>query len=344
MADDKKPAVLGATAFKPVERKGWEAVRYLIHDPDKGEYFTRTPKSWALITGFYIIYYSCLAAFWAAMLMIFFTTLKDGEPKWIGAESLIGVSPGVGLNPKQLPELIDSSMIQFNKDSETDIETDNGKVAGWGGWAERSNEYLEGITEEGKACTAQDSATDSEACKFNKAVLGNCNVDGAGFKEGKPCLFLKLNKIFGVTNKHYDGTTEYTFDDESKSVFPKDMPESLKAHIASQPDKQQVWVDCKGEYPSDVEGLGEPVYFPSSRGFPGYFFPYKKQLNYQSPIVAVQFPNAKVNQLLHVECRVWANNIGYNRRDRVGINHFELHILTNDAANEIVNGGDGKND
>ena len=109
-------------------------------------------------------------------------------------------------------------------------------------------------------------------------------------------------------------------------------------------DKQQVWVDCKGEYPSDVEGLGEPVYFPSSRGFPGYFFPYKKQLNYQSPIVAVQFPNAKVNQLLHVECRVWANNIGYNRRDRVGINHFELHILTNDAANEIVNGGDGKND
>ena len=34
-----------------------------------------------LITGFYIIYYSLLAAFWAAMLMIFFTTLKDNEPK-----------------------------------------------------------------------------------------------------------------------------------------------------------------------------------------------------------------------------------------------------------------------
>ena len=118
----------------------------------------------------------------------------------------------------------------------------------------------------------------------------------------------------------------------------------VKIHTLNFTDKQQVWVDCKGEYPSDVEGLGEPVYFPSSRGFPGYFFPYKKQLNYQSPIVAVQFPNAKVNQLLHVECRVWANNIGYNRRDRVGINHFELHILTNDAANEIVNGGDGKND
>jgi len=345
MADaDKKPAVLGATAFKPVERKGWEAVRYLIHDPDKGEYFTRTPKSWALITGFYIVYYSCLAAFWAAMLMIFFTTLKDGEPKWIGAESLIGVSPGVGLNPKQLPELIDSSMIQFNKDSETDTEGPNGKVAGWGGWAERSNDYLASIKTGGKACSKDNPASDSEACEFKKTVLSNCNIDGAGFKEGKPCLFLKLNKIFGVENKHYDGTTKYEFDDGSESEFPKDMPESLKTHIKDQLNKEQVWVDCKGEYPADVEGLGAPRYFPDSRGFPGYFFPYKKQENYQSPIVAVQFPDAKVNRLLHVECRVWAKNIGYNRRDRVGINHFELMILDNDAANEIVNGGDGKND
>ncbi len=131
---ETKPTILGGTAIKPVERHGWEAVRYLIHDPDKGEYFTRTPKSWALIIIFYIIYYSCLAGFWAAMLTIFFTTLNDQSPRWIGAESIIGVSPGLGLKPIQTDELIDSSMITYNMNS----TEDDGDIAGWGPWSERA--------------------------------------------------------------------------------------------------------------------------------------------------------------------------------------------------------------
>ena len=78
---ENKPMVLGGTAIKPKERHGWEAIRYIIHNPETGEFFTRTPKSWLLITGFYIIYYSCLAGFWAAMLNIFFLTLTDEAPK-----------------------------------------------------------------------------------------------------------------------------------------------------------------------------------------------------------------------------------------------------------------------
>lgn len=333
MADAKKPAVLGGTAIKPVERKGWEAVRYLIHDPDKGEYFTRTPKSWALITGFYIIYYSCLAAFWAAMLAIFLSTISEDQPKWIGTASLIGESPGVGLNPKQTADLIDSSMIQYNKNSKEDKEGEGGKVAGWGGWAERVDEYLASIKSGGKACSKEDGATTTEACKFDVTALEECNKKGGGFEEGVPCMYLKLNKIYGVENRHYDGTTEY-----DGKVFPDEMPKSLQDHIKKQDNKEQVWVNCRGEYPADVEALGEPEYFPATRGFPGYYFPYEKQNDYQSPIVAVRFPNAKPNQLLHVECRVWADNIGYEKRDRVGINHFELQILDDKSANAIING------
>ena len=32
--------VLGGTAIKPPERHGFDKIKYLIHDPDKGEYFT----------------------------------------------------------------------------------------------------------------------------------------------------------------------------------------------------------------------------------------------------------------------------------------------------------------
>lgn len=325
MAD--KPAVLGGTAIKPVERHGWEAFRYFVHNPETGEYFTRTPKSWALITVFYIIYYSCLAAFWAAMLMIFFTTLNDQSPRWIGAESLIGTSPGLGMHPKQTDALIDSSMIQYNKES----EADDGEIAGYGGWVERAKSFLDTYDDsKGKDCSAGDGVdADSitDFCKFKVSSLGNCASANYGFDQGKPCVFLKLNKIYGVENDPYNDVTD----------LPENMPEELKAHIGKQADKNQVWIECHGEYPADKESLGEIKYFPASRGFPAYYFPYKNQKGYQSPVVAVQFENAKPNQLLHVECRAWAKNIGYNKRDRIGINHMEIHILDNQSAGEINN-------
>jgi len=80
MASSKQPqALLGATAFKPVERHGWEAVRYFLHNPDTGEILSRTPMSWLLITVFYVIYYSCLAAFWAICMTIFLQTIPMDE-------------------------------------------------------------------------------------------------------------------------------------------------------------------------------------------------------------------------------------------------------------------------
>ena len=51
--------------------------------------------------------------------------------------------------------------------------------------------------------------------------------------------------------------------------------------------------------------------------------------------MAVQFEGVTKNQLVHIECRAWAQKIGYNRRDRIGINHLELHILDNTAAEKI---------
>lgn len=305
--------VLGGTAIKPKERHGWEAVRYILHNPETGEILSRTPKSWLLITGFYIIYYCCLAGFWAAMLNIFFLTLNDDFPKWQGDNGLIGKSPGLGLKPGQVDELIDSSMIAFNKVSKIDQGKpgDANYVSAYTGYVDRIEKFLGTYADQSKC----------DPC-FDPATLGVCGTKPYGYDKGKPCVYLKLNKIFGLNNELYD-------------PLPEDMPAKLKEHIGNTADKDQVWVECHGEYPADREGLGTIKYFPEAQGFPAKYFPYTKQEVYQSPLVAVQFENAKPNQLLHVECRAWAANIGYNKRDRIGINHLELLILDDVSAPKI---------
>lgn len=330
---DSKPTVLGGTAIKPKERKGWEAVRYLIHNPETGEIFTRTPKSWLLITVFYLIYYSCLAGFWAAMLNIFFLTLEDHQPKWRAADSLIGVSPGVGLQPGQVPDLVDSTMIAFNFENAEDQGKpgDANYLSGWKGWSERTKKFLAKYDDQ-ETCQSSDTGC------FSLAKLGVCATAPYGFDKGTPCVFLKLNKIYGNENVH---CTAADLEEEPCSA----MPAHLKEHIKLQKDQEQVWIDCHGEYPADRENLKDMKYFPASQGFPASYFPYMgkideagKKLDYQSPLIAVQFAGATKNQLLHVECRAWAKNIGYSKRDRVGINHLELLILGNAGTKKVGSG------
>ena len=184
--------LLGGTAIKPKERHGWERIRYIFHNPETGEYLSRTPKSWALITLFYLVYYTFLACFWALMMFVFWQTLDMSTPKWIAEQSIIGTSPGLGMRPEQTDALIDSSMIVFNKDQ----KDDSSKVAGWGGWAERLETFLESYTKKGKECSEADQAMpgSGETCMFNLESLGPCNTHGHGYDIGQPCIFLKLNR------------------------------------------------------------------------------------------------------------------------------------------------------
>lgn len=294
----EKAHVLGGTAIKPVERHGLEKLQYLIYNKDTGEVFTRTPKSWALIIIFYIIYYTCLAAFWAAMLMIFFQTLEEGKPKW--QSGIIGRSPGLGLRPSQSEDLVDSSIIAFSaaQDDEEML-----------GYIERADDFLKEY--QGSNFDVQQS-------------LGECAKAGHGFTQGKPCIFLKLNRIYGLVHDYYNSSE--TFPAELDS-FPQDLRDKVLSLPAA--ERNQVWIKCRPEYPADVEGIKSIEYFPKSQGFPGKYFPYMNQPDYKSPLVAVQFEPLRKGQLLHIECRAYAQNIGYNRRDRIGIVHLEVMLRNN---------------
>ena len=324
MAEPEKPHILGGTAIKPIERHGWERIRYILHNPETGTILSRTPKSWALITIFYLVYYTFLAAFWSLMMFVFWQTLDMSTPKWIAEQSIIGTSPGLGLRPEQTDALIDSSMIFFNKDKQEDA----GNVAGWGGWSERLEKFLENYTDKGKVCSETDKPESGsrEACQFSLAALGPCNTKGHGYDVAQPCIFLKLNRIYGVSNDPYNDPED----------LPEEMPAGLKEHIKHQTNKDQVWVDCRGEYPADEEGMGNIAYYPPARGFPSYYFPFENQDGYVSPLVAVQFKNPNLGQLLHIECRAWAKNINYDKRARMGISHFELFVVDNAMAETMA--------
>jgi len=323
---------LGVTAIKPVERHGWEAVKWFFYDKNTGAIMGRTCKSWALISAFYLVYYTCLIIFWALMLIVFFQTLDYKTPRWTESSSLIGRSPALGVRPGQTDKLLDSSIILYNQGVKEDRD---GKLPGWGGWQNRTQTFLDKHYNDtlGVNCASKKVAPKDKFCRFSpKRILRKCGRGNFGYDEGKPCILLKLNKIFGLIPDYINDTAN----------LPKEVPsipKNLELHINSVPKgrRNQVWVDCKGERPADIEALGpnDITYYPTDRGFPGKYFPYTNVENYQSPLVAVRFENPPIGQLLHVECRAWAGNIIYDDMDRLGKAHFELMIHSSDTA-ELV--------
>ena len=129
-------------------------------------------------------------------------TVSYEEPKWQTENSIIGESPGLGLRPGQSDDLIDSSLIVFNKDSKNTQQENN-----WQEWGERISSFLESYTaakteKKGKNCDADGSkATKDNACLFDIEQLGACGKSNYGYDQGKPCIFLKLNRIYGLENK-----------------------------------------------------------------------------------------------------------------------------------------------
>lgn len=315
--------MLGGTAIKPPERHGFEAFKWFMYDPDKGAFLGRTPKSWGLITIAYIIYYTFLALFWAACFTIFWQTIDDKVPRWENDNGIIGSSPAIGVRPAQSWDHVDSSMIMYNQASEESKEN----MDGWKEWVERSEEFLLSYKNQEKNVDCDSSgAGEGEVCKFDLKELGPCAEGNYGYDKGKPCVFLKLNKIYNLEHDYYTNVDE----------FPEKIPTDVKDRIAelklTGDDMKQVWVDCHGENPADVEAMGDIEYYPKAAAFHGKYFPYTNQDGYANPLIAVQFLNPEAGQLLHIECRAYAGNINYDRRDKIGKAHFELLVHNENTA------------
>lgn len=280
----------------------------LIYDPSDGTIFGRTSKSWGQLFLFYAIFYIILAILFGICMQVMLSTVNDREPKWKLEESLIGTNPGLGFRPLS-EETERGSVIKYNvkKTKEGDY------------WMGLVDDFLEPYNNtEGssmKHCDYKPTHAPNDVCVVDLHSFGPCSkTNSYGYKTNEPCIFLKLNKIFGWTPEVYD---------EPIPSMPLDLQQEINRTAPEQ--RNQIWVSCDGHYSKDKEHFGNITYYPS-QGFPYYYYPYLNQPGYLSPLVAVQINNPNKNNFLEIECRAWAKNIIYSGslRDRKGSVTFQI--------------------
>lgn len=320
MSKQKEPMIDNVYRM-PVKEPTMVKVKRFLYDPETGAFLGRTASSWAKIGIFYIIFYICLAVFWITFLWLFGLTLDPRIPKYKLEESLIGTHPGLGFRPMPNDPNALSTLIWYRGTKEEN----------YGYWVNTLQEFLDVYRTPGKTpgrgqnifkCSYDQPPPPGKVCDIDVRQWNPCTFEERfGYHVQEPCIFIKLNKIYNWRPEFYNDTSD----------LPAKMPQSLKDAINKTKEDlgdlalNNVWVSCEGESPADVENIGPVEYYPRP-GFPGYFFPYENSEGYLSPLVAVKFRHPKNGILINIECRAWAKNIAYDRRDKIGVVHFELMI------------------
>ena len=79
-----------------------------------------------------------------------------------------------------------------------------------------------------------------------------------------------------------------------------------------------MWLSCVGRHDEDKENLGNITYFPE-QGFPGYYYPFRNQAGFRSPVVAVQILEPKRKSSNICFCNYVSNTDQYIHRFKFSI-------------------------
>lgn len=107
-----------------------------------------------------------------------------------------------------------------------------------------------------------------QPCLFNISEFGDCGRFPYGYSiepSLKPCVIVKLNKIFGFVPEPF---TEL---DDLEGI-----PETIQKLIKDPNEPDRVYIECHGENAADEEALdGKIKYFPTHQGIPMGYFPHQ---------------------------------------------------------------------
>jgi sodium/potassium-transporting ATPase subunit beta len=291
-----------------------KSTKEFVWNSSKGEFIGRTGSSWAKIGTFYIIFYACLAAFFAIMLLGFFRTLDARAPTQQKMYSLIKQNPGMGFRPMATYE---NTLIKF----------DQGIPESYKDHMKSMNSFLDDYYNQTGSnlvdCAALkpgETLPAGSVCKVNRADLdGNKCIREVdyGYAEGQPCVLLKINKI-------YDWTPA-PFTDKDYADSEKKTAQEAKLRLGNRTSPDYIGISCEGENEADADHIGPMKFYPS-HGFSNAFYPYMNQDNYRQPIVFVQFERPQTRRLIQIWCKLWASNIKHHKNDKAGSVHFELQV------------------
>ncbi|TGZ70850.1 hypothetical protein CRM22_002965 [Opisthorchis felineus] len=247
-----------------------------FYSKEDGTVLGRTPKSWGLIFAFYLVAYAFLAGFFVGMISVFmYGYVSNDIPSLTGKQSLLSLSPGVVFAPRVTTT---TAFLQFT----TFPSSINAP-------------YIEGVRRLLSRYEASNLTTvcpdgaaaltfPEQPCQFPLVSLGPCANPEASLKAGLPCIYLRLNKVFG-----------WLPDLANVTVFP------------------EAAINCYGQNEIAKFQLGQPEYFPQLVApdgekyakIPSTYFPFIGQPGYQTPLAAVRFPNIMKNTVVLVECKVY---------------------------------------
>ncbi|XP_054886471.1 sodium/potassium-transporting ATPase subunit beta-233-like [Poeciliopsis prolifica] len=286
-----------------------------IWNSETGEFCGRTGNSWLKISMFYVFFYAFLIGVFSCTIIVLLKTLPINRPKHQDRILPAGLSfePYAHnfdivfsqKNPISYEKYV-KSLKAFIERYQDDKQTDDLKYEDCGStpttYTERGE--VEGTTKQKKSC------------RFSRKVLQECSGetdDTFGFKEGKPCLLLKINRVIDYRPK------------------PPTSSVKLPDELSGKPLDNVVPVHCTNRWKRDDGLVGEVKYFGFGGigGFPMQYYPYygkRLQSNYLQPLVGVKFANLTRNKEIRLQCRMYGS--GYNMDTRDGL--FYVHITVND--------------
>ncbi|XP_068176595.1 sodium/potassium-transporting ATPase subunit beta-1a [Antennarius striatus] len=278
---------------------GW---RTFVWNSQKKEFLGRTGCSWFKIILFYVIFYLCLAGIFVGTIQALLLTLSNYKPTYQDRVA----PPGLSHTPRS-----EKSEIAFKMSDEStfkdyvksmnkllamyddELQLDQMKY-------EDCGDIPDAYRERG---SLENNAGQRKACRFSRSLLGSCSgmIDPSyGFKEGKPCLIVKLNRIVNFRPR--------------APINNESLPGPIQGKLLP----NMIPIHCSNKKDEDRNKIGEIKYFGISEGFPLQYYPYYGKVlhpQYLQPLVAIQF-NVTLDQEIRIECKVYGENINYSDKDR----------------------------
>jgi sodium/potassium-transporting ATPase subunit beta len=256
------------------------------------------------------------------MLAVFMALSPRDRPRYYMEKSVMKtrsnpLSPGLGFRPQ--PNVL-KNLISVNKNPAKDDV--NAYVKNLDQYLQiyywKQNKVVKQENDD-----ANDDSDDSYALvqKFVINRPGDCTPEKEyGFASGKPCVLVKMNKIYGFEPKPGVSVHE-------KGAF---------ANANCTHNSKSVAVHCSGEYLADIDNIG-PIHYRSESGpsdqcgaLETKWFPYKGKSNrqdvYQAPYIWVQFTKPKPNVLINVLCRVFGQNIDFDKKAGRALTRFQIYV------------------